>query len=223
MTDAPQQVLPLAVADDQPIIRDGFAAVLDAQPDMQVVARACDGIELVEAVGASPVDLALVDIRMPRMDGITACARISAHTRVLVLTTFDLDDYVHDALVAGASGFLLKDVPAPRLVEAVRLVAGGSLLLGPRITHQLVRELGRRPPRVSLDARGLTVREQQVFQLLARGMSNAEIAETLVVSTETVKSHVAEVLRKLHLRDRVAVVVFAHEMGLVQPAVPPEA
>lgn len=208
----------VVVADDQPVIRDGFAAVLDAQPDITVVGRAADGLELVDLVAKHRPDIALVDIRMPRMDGITAAGRISRTTKVLVLTTFDLDDYVRDALEAGASGFLLKDVPAARLAEGVRLVADGSLLLGPTVTRQLLRDAGRHPaPGPSLAQRGLTPREEAVFQCLARGCSNAEVAAELVVSVETVKSHVAEILRKLGLRDRVAVVVFAHENGLVEP------
>lgn len=211
----------VVVADDQPVIRDGFAAVLDAHPDIEVVARAADGLELLDLVARHHPDVALVDIRMPRMDGITATSHISSTTKVLILTTFDLEDYVRDALTAGAAGFLLKDVPAARLVEGVRLVAAGSLLLGPAVTQQLVRKLGRRTSvGPSLQERGLTPREQVVFQHLARGRSNAEIAESLVVSVETVKSHVAEILRKLDLRDRVAVVVFGHEFGLVAPTEP---
>ena len=155
---------------------------------------------------------------MPGVDGIEACRRIAGRTAVLILTTFDLDEYVTDALQAGASGFLLKDVPAARLVEAVRLVADGSMLLGPNVTRRLVEDLAARPVRpVDLAQLGLTQREQDVFGQLARGRSNAEIATALVVTPETVKSHVAEVLRKLQLRDRVQVVVFAHERGLVQP------
>ncbi len=207
----------VVVADDQPIIRDGFAAVLDAQPDITVVGRVSNGHELVDLVERGPApDIALVDIRMPVLDGIAATERISARTTVLILTTFDLDYYVHDALVAGASGFLLKDVPADRLVEAVRLVAGGSLLLGPTITRRLVDELAarRRNHTTDLDDYGLTPREKEIFSLLVRGKSNPEIAAELVISIETVKTHVAEVLRKLHLRDRIQAVIFAYENGL---------
>ncbi len=207
----------VVVADDQPIIRDGFAAVLDAQPDITVVGRVSNGQELVDLVERGPApDIALVDIRMPVLDGIAATERISARTTVLILTTFDLDYYVHDALVAGASGFLLKDVPADRLVEAVRLVAGGSLLLGPTITRRLVDELAarRRNHTTDLDDYGLTPREKEIFSLLVRGKSNPEIAAELVISIETVKSHVAEVLRKLNLRDRIQAVIFAYENGL---------
>lgn len=213
------KVVRVIVADDQPVIRDGIAAVLAAQTDIDVIGRASNGQELIDLIDAGSVpDVALVDIRMPGVDGIEACRRIAGGTAVLILTTFDLDDYVTDALQAGASGFLLKDVPAARLVEAVRLVADGSMLLGPNVTRRLVEDLAARPARpVDLAQLGLTQREQDVFGQLARGRSNAEIATALVVTPETVKSHVAEVLRKLQLRDRVQVVVFAHERGLVQP------
>lgn len=207
----------IVVADDQPIIRDGFAAVLDAQPDMHVVARAADGVDLITAVQGHRPDLALVDIRMPRMDGITATSHISDRVTVLMLTTFGLEEYVRDALVAGASGFLLKDVSAPRLIEAVRLVASGSMVLIPSAHRRLVRGNAARTARLSapLEEAGLTPREKDVFAHLARGASNADIATALFVSIETVKSHVAEILRKLDLRDRVAVVVYAHENDLV--------
>ena len=205
----------MAVADDQPIIRDAFAAILDTQPEMDVVARAANGQELVDLLGENEIDVALVDVRMPVMDGIEATRQISDRTKVLILTTFDLDEYVHSALQAGASGFLLKDVPAERLIESVRLVASGSLLLGPSVTRRLIEEIGTsRPvaPRVELP---LTPRELEVLRLLATGRSNAEIAGELFVSPETVKSHVAEILRKLQLRDRVQAVVFAFENGVV--------
>jgi DNA-binding NarL/FixJ family response regulator len=205
------------VADDQPVICAGFAALLDAQPDIDVVGTAADGLELVELVREKRPDVALVDVRMPRMDGIEATGQITARTdtRVLVLTTFDLDEYVFDAIRSGASGFLLKDVPGARLVEGVRLVAEGSMLLGPTVTRRLVEDFAR--PRRSeagvLDR--LSGREREVLMLLAAGRSNAEIAAELVVGVETVKSHVSEVLRKLGLRDRVQAVVFAYERGLV--------
>jgi len=217
--DAVTKLVRVIVADDQPVIRDGIAAVLDAQDDIEVIGRASNGQDLIDLIDAGSVpDVALVDIRMPGVDGIEACRRIAGRTAVLILTTFDLDEYVTDALQAGASGFLLKDVPAARLVEAVRLVADGSMLLGPNVTRRLVEDLAARPVRpVDLAQLGLTQREQDVFGQLARGRSNAEIATALVVTPETVKSHVAEVLRKLQLRDRVQVVVFAHERGLVQP------
>jgi DNA-binding NarL/FixJ family response regulator len=208
----------IVVADDQPVIRDGFAAVLDAQPDMAVIGRASNGRELLDLFddGMRP-DIALVDIRMPVMDGLTATAHISAHTTVLILTTFDLDDYVHEALRAGASGFLLKDVPAARLIEAVRLVSGGSLLLGPSITRKLMSEVAAQHARPLLTASdlGLTPRETEILTLLVTGATNAEIAQELTVSVETVKSHVGEVLRKLNVRDRVQAIIFTHEHGLI--------
>ncbi|CAM3915913.1 response regulator transcription factor [Nocardioides marinus] len=218
MAETPLRVV---VADDQPVVRAGFAAVLAAAPDIEVVGTAADGAELVALVAAEDPDVAVVDVRMPVMDGIAATAALGrAHaTRVLVLTTFDLDEYVVAAVRAGASGFLLKDVPAERLVEAVRLVADGGMLLGPSVTRRLVEDFAEQPATRATDpaAYGLTRREGEVLGLLGRGLANAEIAEDLVVSTETVKSHVAEVLRKLGLRDRVQAVVWAYEHGLVTP------
>ena len=217
----------VVVADDQPVICAGFAALFDAQDDMEVVGTALDGRELVSLVGATSPDVAVVDIRMPVMDGIDATRRIvdSTTTRVLILTTFDLDQLVFDALRAGASGFLLKDVPAARLVEAVRLVAEGSTLLGPNITRRLVEDFAALPERApaidqSSPTVGLTPREHEVLLLLGQGLSNAEIAESLVVTVETVKSHVAEVLRKLQLRDRVQAVIYTYENDLIDPRPP---
>lgn len=208
----------VVVADDQPVICAGFAALLAAQPGLEVAGTAGDGAELVDLVAREQPDVALVDVRMPVLDGIGATRRIVAAgpTRVLILTTFDLDEYVFDAIRAGASGFLLKDVTAERLVEAVRMVADGAMLLGPGVTRRLVEDFARAPrPAADLATYGLTGREHEVLLQLGRGRSNAEIAESLVVSTETVKSHVSEVLRKLSLRDRVQAVVFAYENGLV--------
>ncbi|SDS64790.1 DNA-binding response regulator, NarL/FixJ family, contains REC and HTH domains [Nocardioides scoriae] len=210
----------VVVADDQPVICAGFAALLDAQPDLEVVGTAADGRELVELARRTTPDLALVDVRMPHLDGIEATRVITAElaTRVLVLTTFDLDSYVYEAIRAGASGFLLKDVTAERLVEGVRLVADGSMLLGPAVTRRLVDDFAARgaaPP--DADLAPLSPREREVLGELARGRSNAEIAADLVVAPETVKSHVAEVLRKLGLRDRIQAVVWAYEHGLVRP------
>ncbi|MCW2756320.1 MAG: response regulator transcription factor, partial [Nocardioidaceae bacterium] len=208
------------VADDQPVICAGFAALLDAQDDLEVVGTAADGDELVALVGRERPDVALVDVRMPGTDGIEATRRITAAwpTRVLILTTFDLDAYVYDAIRAGASGFLLKDVTAARLVDAVRMVGEGSMLLGPHVTRRLVEDFGtRRPDPTRLAAYRLTGRETEVLLLLGQGRSNAEIAGDLVVGAETVKSHVGEVLRKLALRDRVQAVVFCYENGLVVP------
>lgn len=210
----------IVVADDQPVIREGFAAVLAAQPDLDVVGQAADGVELVELVGTTKPDLALVDVRMPRMDGIEATRQIAADggTRVLILTTFDLDAYVYDAIRAGASGFLLKDVTAARLLEAVRLVAEGSVLLAPAVSRKLIADFASQaPPTASPLVGTLTQREREVLLLVAEGLSNAEIAGRLVVGTETVKSHVSELLRKLELRDRIQAVVFAYENGLVTP------
>lgn len=211
----------VVIADDQPIICRGFADLLAAQPDIDVVGTASDGVELLGLVVEKHPDVALVDVRMPRMDGIEATTRIAATsaTRVLILTTFDVDEYVFDALRAGASGFLLKDVTGERLVEAVRMVGEGAMLLGPTITRRLVEDFGtrRRTRHDPLAAAGLTARERDVLLLLGQGRSNTEIAAALVVSVETVKSHVAEVLRKLVLRDRVQVVVWCYENGLVRP------
>jgi DNA-binding NarL/FixJ family response regulator len=207
------------VADDQPAICSGFAALLDAQPDIDVVGTAGDGKQLVKLVERLQPDVALVDVRMPGMDGIEATGRITAEsaTKVLILTTFDLDEYVFEAIKNGASGFLLKDVTAERLVEGVRMVADGSMLLGPAVSRRLVADFAARRPQgtADLESRGLSAREREVLLLLAKGRSNAEIAGELVIAAETVKSHVAEILRKLELRDRIQVVVFAYENGLV--------
>lgn len=209
------------VADDQPVVRAGFGALLDAQDDLEVVGQAADGLELVDLVAVNAPDVAVVDVRMPRMDGIEAARHIIAsgvETRLLMVTTFDLDAYVYDALKSGASGFLLKDTPGHRIVEAVRMVAEGSMLLGPNVTRRLVEQVAaHRPPMTMRGLDDLTSREQHVCALLARGMSNAEIADTLVLGEQTVKSHVSEVLRKLGVRDRVQVVVLAYESGLVSP------
>ncbi|RNM16716.1 response regulator [Nocardioides pocheonensis] len=212
----------VVVADDQPVICAGFAALLAAQPDLDVVGTAANGRELVSLVEQHRPDVALVDVRMPVLDGIEATRLITRDhdTRVLILTTFDLDAYVYDAIRAGASGFLLKDVTADRLVDGVRLVAEGSMLLGPAVSRRLVADFASRrtapaPASPALD--GLSPRETEVLHQLARGRSNAEIAAELFIATETVKSHVAEVLRKLGLRDRIQAVVFAYEQGLVQP------
>ncbi len=216
----PAEPLTVVVADDQPVICAGFAALLEAQPGLSVVGTAGNGRELIDLVARTRPDVALVDVRMPEVDGIEATAVITRDhaTRVLILTTFDLDAYVYDAVRAGASGFLLKDATAERLVEAVRLVAEGAVLLAPAVSRQLVAARfaevpGARPePAAAAD---LSPREREVLMELARGRSNAEIAAELHVSFETVKSHVAEVLRKLGLRDRIQVVVYAYEHGLV--------
>ncbi|HEX4815387.1 MAG TPA: response regulator transcription factor [Nonomuraea sp.] len=211
----------VVVADDQELVRGGFAMILDAQPDIDVVAEAGDGAEAVAAVRAHAPDVLLLDIRMPRMDGIEAARIVCAETgcRVLMLTTFDLDDYVFDALRAGASGFLLKDVRREELVNAVRVVAAGESLLAPAVTGRLIAEFVSRPaarrPAAALDA--LTARERETLRLIARGLSNAEIAAAMVVSEHTVKTHVSNVLSKLGLRDRVQAVIAAYESGLAVP------
>jgi DNA-binding NarL/FixJ family response regulator len=213
------------IADDQALVRGGFRAILDAEPDIEVVAEASDGAEALELAARHRLDVALMDIRMPRLDGIEATRRLLAESRdpaprVLVLTTFDLDEYVYGALRAGASGFLLKDVPPERLAPAVRVVAGGEAILAPQVTRRLIEEFARRSAggrESSASLRELTPRELDVLGLLARGMSNAEIAEELIVGESTVKTHVAHVLSKLGVRDRIHAVVFAYESGLVQP------
>lgn len=212
----------VVVADDQELVRSGFALIVDSQPDMRVVAEVGDGLAAVEAVRALAPDVALLDIRMPELDGIEAARLICAETatKVIMLTTFDQDDYVYDALQAGASGFLLKDVRRDDLVHAVRVTAGGEALLAPAVTRRLIDDMVRRnarpgPPPASLDV--LTERERETLTLLGRGLSNAEIAAALVVSEHTVKTHVSNVLTKLGLRDRVQAVITAYETGLLQP------
>ena len=212
------------VADDHQVVREGFAALLGTQADMEVVASAADGAEAVRMSAEQRPDVVLMDVRMPVLDGIEATRQIAAAdgeggTRILILTTFDLDDYVYDALQAGASGFLLKDVPAETLFEAVRVIAGGEALLAPTITRRLIAEFARmRPRQVRPEAlSALTPRETEILGLVAEGLSNHEIAGRLVLSDETVKTHVSHVLRKLGLRDRAQAVVVAYESGLVVP------
>jgi len=211
----------IVVADDQPVIAQGFAALLDAQPGLQVVGTAGNGRELVDLVAREKPDVALVDVRMPVLDGIAATALItgSGDTRVLILTTFDLDEYVYEAVKAGASGFLLKDVTGERLIEGVRLVSDGSVLLGPAVSRRLIAEFCEHAQRAQGRSRetGLSSREEQVLLALGQGRNNSEIAELLVISVETVKSHVSMVLRKLGLRDRIQAVVYCYENGLILP------
>ncbi|HKA03114.1 MAG TPA: response regulator transcription factor [Acidimicrobiales bacterium] len=214
----------VVVADDQQIVREGFAALLATQPDIEVVGEAADGQEALRLCRQQRPDVVLMDVRMPVMDGIETTRRLAADgdraPRVLVLTTFDLDDYVFEALTAGASGFLLKDVTAAALFEAVRVVAAGEALLAPGVTRRLIGEFVRlrpRPPRASDRLSHLTPRETDVLRLVAEGLSNAEIAARLVVSDETVKTHVSRVLMKLGVRDRTQAVVIAYESGLVVP------
>ncbi len=228
MSGPPQRVL---IADDQALVRAGFRMILEAQPDIQVVAEAADGEAAVRLTRHHRPDVVLMDIRMPGIDGLEATRRLlddlewgssavaARPPRIVILTTFDLDEYVYAALQAGAAGFLLKDVSPEHLVGAVRTVAIGDALLAPSITRRLVERFAR--PDAGFDAAPealarLTPRELEVFKLLARGMSNAEIAETLVVSEATVKTHVAGILAKLDLRNRAQAVVFAYESGLVR-------
>jgi DNA-binding NarL/FixJ family response regulator len=212
--------LRLVIADDQPLMRAGFRAVLEATGEMEVVGEAADGEQAVQLVRRLAPDVVLMDIRMPLLDGIEATRRLAGH-RVLILTTFGLDDYIIDALRAGASGFMLKDAPTEELVRAVRVIAAGEALLSPAITRRLLDRVGRRLPASATTAPAtfdeLTEREREVFELLARGLSNAEIAELLTVGDATVKTHVSNVLMKLGLRDRVQAVVLAYESGLIAP------
>jgi len=213
----------IVVADDHEVVRAGFAAILDTQPDFTVLGTAADGAEAVRTCQERRPDVVLMDVRMPGMDGIEATRLLTSAgcgPRVLVLTTFDLDEYVYDALRAGASGFLLKDVTAERLFDAVRVIAAGEALLAPAVTKRLIAEFARQHPRPAqgrwpLDA--LTPRETEVLRLMAGGLSNPEIAERLVVTEETVKTHVSRALSKLGLRDRTQAVVAAYESGLVVP------
>lgn len=212
------------IADDQALVRAGFRMILEAEQDLRVVAEAKDGEEAVQAARRKRPDIVLMDIRMPVMDGLDATRRIIAATeeppRVLILTTFDLDEYVFDALHAGASGFLLKDVPPEQLVAGIRVVAEGDSLLSPSVTRRLIESFIHQHPQTPDSPPGLeelTARELEILGLIARGLSNAEIAEQLVVSSTTVKTHVARVLSKLGLRDRVQAVVLAYEAGIVSP------
>jgi DNA-binding NarL/FixJ family response regulator len=216
--------LRLLIADDQPLMRAGFRAVLEATGEMEVVGEAADGEEAVALARRLRPDVVLMDIRMPVLDGIEATRRLTGH-RVLILTTFGLDDYIIEALRAGASGFILKDVPTAELVRAVRVIADGDALLSPAVTRRLLDRVGRRLPASATTTptalAELTDREREVFELLARGLSNAEIAEVLTVGDATVKTHVSNVLMKLGLRDRVQAVVLAYESGLIAPGTSP--
>ncbi|TDD63149.1 response regulator [Actinomadura rubrisoli] len=224
---ADETVLRVLVADDQDLFRAAFSMILDAQPDMAVVGEAADGAAAVRAAGELRPDVVVMDVRMPGMNGIEATQRICAAlpVKVLVLTMFDLDEYVYDALRAGAGGFLLKDIRRDELAQAVRIVAAGDSLLAPAVTRRLVEDLVRRPghgvvPRLAAQLRDLTEREAEILRQIARGRANAEIAGELYVSENTVKTHVSHVLGKLGLRDRVQAVVFAYESGLIVPGSP---
>ncbi|WP_018653450.1 response regulator [Actinomadura flavalba] len=215
----------VVIVDDQTIVRAGFAALLGAQPDITVVGEGGDGREAVALAERHRPDVVVMDIRMPHMDGIEATRRIlaepwAAATRVLVLTTFDVDEYVYEALAVGASGFLLKDATADELTSAVRVVARGDALLAPQVTGRLIREFGRQRrtrPQAPAELATLTARESEVLVLIAGGLSNAEIAARLFVSEHTVKTHVARVFTKLGLRDRAQAVMLAYEAGVVVP------
>jgi DNA-binding NarL/FixJ family response regulator len=218
-------MIKVLVADDQTLVRAGFRVLVESAPDLEVVGEAGDGAEAVELARQRLPDVVLMDIRMPRMDGLEATRRIVAldraeAVRVLVLTTFDLDEYVYQALRAGASGFLLKDTPPADLLAAIRVVAAGDALLAPSVTRRLIAEFARRPQPSAVTPAALaalTDREREVLALVARGLSNAEIAEALVVSGATAKTHVSRVLAKLGARDRAQLVMLAYETGLVTP------
>ena len=211
------------LADDERLVRVGFRMILGAERDIEIVAEAADGREAIEAARRTPADVILMDIRMPILDGLAATRRIldgPAHgPRVIVLTTFDLDEYVFEALRAGASGFLLKDAPEDRMIAAIRVVADGGSLFAPSATRHLIERFAGGPldGGVAADLARLTAREQEVLRLIARGRSNAEIAAALVVTEHTAKTHVAHILDKLGLRDRVQAVVLAYESGVVRP------
>ena len=207
----------MAVADDQALVRTGFRMIVQSQPDMEVVGEAADGKEAIDLVRRERPDVVLMDIRMPHVDGIQATREVAGIARVVILTTFELDEYVFDALAAGASAFLLKAAPPEDLIKAIRVVAQGEALLAPSVTKRLIEEFARRPEppaRRVKDLETLTDREREVLTEVARGFSNAEIAGRLHVSETTVKTHVAHLLDKLQLRDRVQAVILAYESGL---------
>jgi DNA-binding NarL/FixJ family response regulator len=212
------------VADDQPLVRSGFRMILDERPDIELVGEAEDGAEAMELARKLKPDVILLDVRMPRLDGVEATRRLVADgtsARILILTTFDLDEYVYAALQAGASGFLLKDVRPEELVDAIRVVAAGNTLFGPAATRRLVERFAQPEPTPAPALAELTEREREILGLLARGFSNAELADRLYVSEATVKTHVSAVLRKLGVRDRLQAVIAAYEGGLIRPGGPP--
>jgi DNA-binding NarL/FixJ family response regulator len=215
------------IVDDQALVRTGFRMILEAESDIEVVGEASDGRKAIDETLRLRPDVVLMDVRMPELDGIEATRRLlerdGVDTKVVMLTTFDMDEYVYEALQAGASGFMLKDVPPEQLVTGIHAVASGDALLAPSVTRRVIEEFVRRPPasvqRPPKEVEELTDRELEVLKLIARGLSNAEIAKELFVSETTVKTHVARVLMKLGLRDRVQAVVLAYESGIVQPGV----
>jgi DNA-binding NarL/FixJ family response regulator len=226
MTEGPGGPIRVVVADDQELVRSGFGMIVDAQPDLEVVGEAADGEEAVAVARRERADVVLMDVRMPRLDGIEATRRLAGPdvpdpVKVVILTTFDLDEYVFEALRAGASGFLLKDLRRDDLVHAIRVVAAGEALLAPSVTRRLIEDFSHRPvPGARTRLSALTPREQEVLELIGRGCNNAEIGETLFVGEATVKTHVGRVLMKLGLRDRVQAVIYAYEAGLVGPGGP---
>jgi len=211
------------IVDDQPLVRAGLRKIFDADPELEIVGEAPDGLAAVESARRLQPDIVVMDIRMPVLDGLEATRRLTAEgggERILILTTFDLDEYVYEALRAGASGFMLKDAPPEDLIAAVRIVSGGEGLLAPAVTRRVIERFAGLPgpePEAPAELDELTAREREVLELLAGGLSNAEIAATLVISDGTAKTHVARVLGKLGLRDRVQAVIFAYEAGLVRP------
>ncbi len=211
------------IVDDQALVRTGFRMILESEPDIDVAGEAGDGYEAIAAARESKPDVVLMDVRMPNMDGLEATRRIVAPggPRVLMLTTFDMDEYVYESLRAGASGFLLKDAPADQLVAGIRAVAAGQSLLAPSVTRRLIEHYTRGAgpnPGAPEEVSSLTARELEVLRLVARGLSNAEIADALIIGDTTVKTHVARVLMKLGLRDRIQIAIYAYENALVQPA-----
>jgi DNA-binding NarL/FixJ family response regulator len=218
--------LGVLIADDQALMRAGFRLILEAEADLEVVGEAADGLEAVAAAQRLRPDIVLMDVRMPGLDGIEATRRLinsDCTAKVLMLTTFDMDEYVYESLRAGASGFLLKDVPPEQLVAGIRAVVSGEALLAPSVTRRMIEEFVRRPPSTAArpaprELERLTAREREVLVLMAHGLSNAELAREFVVSEATVKTHVAHVLAKLGLRDRVQAVVFAYESGVIRPS-----
>jgi len=208
----------VAIVDDQAMVRAGFRLIVESQPDMQVCGEAADGHDAIELVQRERPDVVLMDIRMPRLDGIEATSQLAGIARVVILTTFELDEYVFDALAAGASAFLLKAAPPEELIRAIRLVAAGDALLAPSVTRKLIEEFAKRPARSAhkpQQLETLTEREREVLREVAGGLTNSEIAQRLHVSEATVKTHVAHLLDKLGLRDRVQAVILAYEVGLV--------
>ena len=222
------QTTSILLVDDQPMLRMGYRMVLDAQPDLRVVGEAEDGLEALEQTRRLEPDVVLMDVRMPRLDGVQATERIvgsGSRSRIIILTTFDLDEYAYGALRAGASGFLLKDAPPPDMLSAIRAVATGDAVVAPSVTRRLLAQFAQHLPGPELPSgepdprvESLTPRERELLVEVARGLSNAEIAERLVLSEATVKTHVGRILGKLGLRDRVQIVVFAYENGLVRPS-----